>query len=180
MDMCLSRNGLIQFEIKEHRLESRHDLSCLSAVILAITVLSVTVFLNFRIHVGAGYRVYFGEVDNTIVLLLCGGDKASQTRDIARAKTYLREEHKETQLMREMRNWREYLIERLAADREETVGFLQAVMEDYQVYGNSAAVVSAVQVVVESQGGVAEVAQTSGSVSRNAVENLVKREGTEN
>ena len=61
--------------------------------------------------------------------------------------------------MREMRNWREYLIERLAADREETVGFLQAVMEDYQVYGNSAAVVSAVQVVVESQGGVSEVAK---------------------
>ena len=61
--------------------------------------------------------------------------------------------------MREMRNWREYLIERLAVDREETVGFLQAVMEDYQVYGNSAAVVSAVQVVVESQGGVAEVAK---------------------
>ena len=61
--------------------------------------------------------------------------------------------------MREMRNWREYLIERLAADREEAIGFLQAVMEDYQVFGNPAAVVSAVQVVIESQGGIAEVAK---------------------
>ncbi|RKU21640.1 hypothetical protein C6499_21835 [Candidatus Poribacteria bacterium] len=61
--------------------------------------------------------------------------------------------------MREMRNWREYLIERLSADREEAIGFLQAVMEDYQVFGNSAAVVSAVQAVIESQGGVAEVAK---------------------
>ena len=40
--------------------------------------------LNF----GPGYRIYFGEVDNTIVLLLCGGDKSSQVRDIDRAKMY--------------------------------------------------------------------------------------------
>ncbi len=64
--------------------------------------------------------------------------------------------------MRKMRNWREYLIERLAADREEAIGFLQAVMEDYQIYGNPAAVVSAVQAVVESQGGVEEVAKKTG------------------
>ena len=61
--------------------------------------------------------------------------------------------------MREMRNWREYLIERLAADREEAIGFLQAVMEDYQVFRNPAAVMSAVQAVIESQGGIAEVAK---------------------
>ena len=60
--------------------------------------------------------------------------------------------------MREMRNWREYLIERFTADREEAIGFLQAVMEDYQAYGNSAAVESAVHVVVESHGGVEKVA----------------------
>ena len=43
---------------------------------------------ELRIHVGKGYRVYFGEVDNIVVLLLCGGDKSSQQQDIERAKTY--------------------------------------------------------------------------------------------
>lgn len=40
---------------------------------------------------GPGYRIYFSEVNNTAILLLCGGDKASQIRDIKRAKTYWRE-----------------------------------------------------------------------------------------
>ena len=43
---------------------------------------------ELRLHFGPGYRIYFGEVDRTIVLLLCGGDKSTQTRDIQRAKTY--------------------------------------------------------------------------------------------
>ena len=51
---------------------------------------------ELRLHFGSGYRIYFGEVDNTIVLLLCGGDKSSQRRDIRLAKAYW-QDYKETQ-----------------------------------------------------------------------------------
>ncbi len=46
---------------------------------------------ELRVDVGPGYRVYFGTVDRSIVLLLCGGDKRSQTRDIARARSLWRD-----------------------------------------------------------------------------------------
>ena len=52
---------------------------------------------ELRFHFGPGHRIYFSEVGNTIVLLLCGGDKSRQDRDIARAKTYwqeYKEEHR--------------------------------------------------------------------------------------
>ena len=40
---------------------------------------------ELRIPHGAGYRVYYTIRNNTVVLLLCGGDKASQVRDIQQA-----------------------------------------------------------------------------------------------
>ena len=42
--------------------------------------------IELRIHVGAGYRVYCGRHGKAIVILLCGGDKSTQPRDIKRAK----------------------------------------------------------------------------------------------
>jgi len=41
---------------------------------------------EMRIDVGAGYRVYFTRRHRVIVLLLCGGDKSTQAKDIVRAK----------------------------------------------------------------------------------------------
>ena len=46
---------------------------------------------ELRIHVGPGYRVYFVRNGDTIVVLLCGGDKGSQRRDIQRAITMAKE-----------------------------------------------------------------------------------------
>jgi len=45
---------------------------------------------EMRIFVGKGYRIYFCMKDTEIVLLLCGGDKSSQQKDIEKAKSLLK------------------------------------------------------------------------------------------
>ena len=46
---------------------------------------------ELRIDWGPGYRVYFARLGEVVVLLLCGGDKRTQQRDIERAKEYFRD-----------------------------------------------------------------------------------------
>ena len=46
---------------------------------------------EMRVDVGAGYRVYFTRRQRVIVILLCGGDKSTQAKDIANAKLIVRE-----------------------------------------------------------------------------------------
>jgi putative addiction module killer protein len=50
---------------------------------------------EFRIHVGPGYRVYFAQSGKVVLLLLCGGDKSTQVRDIAKALRLLKSIAKE-------------------------------------------------------------------------------------
>ncbi len=44
---------------------------------------------ELRVDFGPGYRAYFAKEGTNIVLLLCGGDKGSQKRDIQKAIEYL-------------------------------------------------------------------------------------------
>ena len=46
---------------------------------------------ELRIDYGPGYRVYFGKDGNRLILLLIGGDKSAQRRDIVTAAAYLQD-----------------------------------------------------------------------------------------
>jgi putative addiction module killer protein len=49
-----------------------------------------------RLDFGPGYRLYFGKDGSPMILLLIGGDKASQFRDIRTAQSYWADYRKET------------------------------------------------------------------------------------
>ena len=46
---------------------------------------------ELRLKFGSGYRIYYTEIDNIIILLINGGDKSTQSKDIEKAKSILQE-----------------------------------------------------------------------------------------
>jgi putative addiction module killer protein len=51
---------------------------------------------ELKLDFGPGYRVYYGEDNHKIVILICGGDKKLQQNDIEKAKQYWREYKKDS------------------------------------------------------------------------------------
>jgi DNA-binding phage protein len=74
--------------------------------------------------------------------------------------------------VRKLRKWRDVLVEEFTADHEAAIGFLQAVLADYQIYGDPAALVSALQAVIDAQGGIPELAKQTGMDPQTLLEVL--------
>jgi len=52
---------------------------------------------ELRIHYGPGYRIYYGKEGQQVYLLLCGGDKSTQPKDIKKAKEHWNDHKRRSQ-----------------------------------------------------------------------------------
>ncbi|MET0377504.1 MAG: type II toxin-antitoxin system RelE/ParE family toxin [Spongiibacteraceae bacterium] len=87
---------IIQSEAFEHWIRNLVDRTAVARINARIRRLSIgnagdvrpvgNGISELRIHYGPGYRVYFLQQGNRIAVLLCGGDKSTQTKDIKAAK----------------------------------------------------------------------------------------------
>ena len=55
--------------------------------------------------------------------------------------------------MRSSETWREYMVQRLASDPGAVKDYLQAIMEEYQTFGDMRVVLLALRTVAEAEGG---------------------------
>lgn len=61
--------------------------------------------------------------------------------------------------MKNSGTWREYMVQRLASDPGRVEGYLQAIMEEYQTFGDPRVVLLALRTVAEAEGGIAVLAK---------------------
>ncbi|MBD1835538.1 type II toxin-antitoxin system RelE/ParE family toxin [Cyanobacteria bacterium FACHB-472] len=81
-DSLQDRKARVRIKLRLDRVEQGNLGDCRS--------LGAGVF-ELRIDYGPGYRVYFGQIGSTIVLIFYGGDKSTQEQDISKARDYWRE-----------------------------------------------------------------------------------------
>ena len=94
-------NTIIKSELFENWLSSLKDMRAKFAVIARLRRAELGNFgdhkalengiSEMRIDVGPGYRIYYMREDDCVYILLVGGNKSSQQRDIARAKIMVAE-----------------------------------------------------------------------------------------
>ncbi|MDE0400271.1 MAG: hypothetical protein OXL96_20950 [Candidatus Poribacteria bacterium] len=61
--------------------------------------------------------------------------------------------------MKNSGTWREYMVQRLASDPSRVKGYLQAIMEEYQTFGDQRVILLALRTVAEAEGGIPVLAK---------------------
>jgi probable addiction module antidote protein len=131
---------------------------------------------ELRVHVRAGYRVYFGRHGKSVVILLCGGDKRSQPAGIKQAKALWMETEASMSKLKSVVSHHEREIAELSADRELAVEYLKAAMESLDNPDDRAAGLLALRTVAEAYGGLAAVAAEAG-ISRESLYRTLSPKG---
>lgn len=122
-----------------------------------------------RIHYGPGYRVYFMQQGRRLVILLCGGDKGSQGRDIKQAGR-IAKAWKEQIMTEQFSRWdsSEYL-----KTEEDMAEYLDACIEEA---GDDPAFIAKALGVIARARGMTQVARDSG-LSRESLYRALSGEG---
>jgi len=134
--------------------------------------------IELRIHVGAGHRVYCGRHGSAVVILLCGGSKSTQVRDIRRARGTVVGMEKEA-IMSKLNgvvSHHEREVAELGYDRELAVEYLKVAIESLDNPEDRAAGLLALRAVAEAYGGLAVVAAEAG-ISRESLYRSLSAKG---
>jgi putative addiction module killer protein/probable addiction module antidote protein len=133
---------------------------------------------ELRVHVGAGYRVYFGRHGQRVIILLCDGDKGTQATDIKAAKGVLGGMEAETAMkaLKGTVSHHDLEVAELRADRALAVEYLKAAMEALEDPMDRGACLVALRTVAEAYGGLALVAAEAG-ISREALYRALSPKG---
>ena len=118
---------------------------------------------ELRIPYGPGYRVYFGRQGETIVVLLCGGNKGTQQKILIKPKYYGRSTKMPT------KNYHNELIKQLKNPKE-AAEYLNACFED-----SEEVFLAGLKNVVEARGGVSAVARATKLNRENLYRALSKK-----
>ncbi len=81
--------------------------------------------------------------------------------------------------MREMGNWREYQIRRLANDQEAAIDYLELTLEEYLVDGDLPFFLKELRIFIESQGGVIEFCERTGIDTETLLNMLSNEDATQ-
>lgn len=74
--------------------------------------------------------------------------------------------------MRQYTKWHDYLINRLASDKDEAIGYLDVALDEYQQDGDTAFFLKGICNVVEAQGGITELAKRT-QMSPDALQKIL-------
>lgn len=95
VQLYIARNGRVPFEDWLKRLRDRQARAKIQTRIIRLRLGNMgdakavgEGVQELPIDYGPGYRLYFGQVGASMVLLLCGSDKGTQATDIKKAKEY--------------------------------------------------------------------------------------------
>ncbi len=127
--------------------------------------------MELRLFFGSGYRVYFAEYGEMVVVLLRGGDKASQKRDIENAKAYWQWRR----MSMDYRNFTDALHERLQ-DGKYACAYLSVALETYEEDGDTQAFLLALRDVADARGGMTKLAEKT-SLNRQSLYKALSPQG---